>query len=96
MEPKVGQSRLPNFGLHTQTSLFRQRFEVEDVDTIRTLVLRLQYKHGLLLWLNGHLILNEGFDGLSPETLSTDALAALRPDNLFEERDLSREVSFLK
>ena len=88
-------TRLPNFGLHTQTSLFRQRFEVEDVDAIRTLVLRLQYKHGLLLWLNGHLILNEGFDGLSPETLPTDALAALRPDNLFEERDLSHAIPFL-
>ena len=88
-------TRLPNFGIHTQTSLFRQRFEVEDVGAIRALVLRLQYKHGLLLWLNGHLILNEGFDGLSPETLPTDALAALRPDNLFEERDLSHAIPFL-
>ena len=88
-------TRLPNFGLRTKTSLFRQDFEVEDVNPIRTLVLPLQYKHGLLLWLNGHLILNEGFDGLSPKTLPTDALAALRPDNLFEERDLSHAIPFL-
>ena len=88
-------TQLPNFGLTTRSSLFRQRFEVEDVNAIRTLVLRLQYKHGLLLWLNGHLILNEGFDGLSPETIPTDALAALRPDNLFEELDLSHAIPFL-
>jgi len=88
-------TRLPNFGLRTKTSLFRQDFEVEDVNPIRTLVLPLQYKHGLLLWLNGHLILNEGFDGLSPESLPTDALAALRSDNLFEERDLSHAIPFL-
>ena len=36
-------TRIPNFGQTTQTSLFRHTFAVENVDAIRSLVLRLQY-----------------------------------------------------
>ena len=97
-------TRLTDFGPGKHTILFRKTFEVADLDAIQDLVLRLQYKHGLLLWLNGHLILQEGFASLegsqglgSPEAdpFPIQALAAWRPDNLFEERDLSHAVPWL-
>ncbi|MDA7525249.1 metallophosphoesterase [Verrucomicrobia bacterium] len=89
-------TRLRDFGLEHDAVCFRTTFEVADPAAIHDLVLRLQFKHGIILWLNGQPILNVGFgnEPASEVRLSTQALQ--RPDNVFELLTLNDAIAFLQ
>ncbi len=89
-------TRLRDFGLEHDAVCFRTTFEVADPAAIHDLVLRLQFKHGIILWLNGQPILNVGFgnEPASETGLSTQALQ--RPDNVFELLTLNDAIPFLQ
>ncbi|MFL2924144.1 MAG: hypothetical protein ACJ0BN_17185 [Limisphaerales bacterium] len=89
-------TRLRDFGLEHDAVCFRTTFEVADPTTIHDLILRLQFKHGIILWLNGQPILNVGFgnEPASETGLSTQALQ--RPDNVFELLTLNEAIGFLR
>lgn len=89
-------TRFSDFGSGYHSVFFRTTFEITDPEEIQWLILRLQFKHGLILWLNGHSILNAGFsDRLAGDVDPLDRSIS-RADNLFEELLLNQAIPFLR
>ena len=89
-------TRLGDFGLDHDAVCFRTTFEVADPAAIHDLVLRLQFKHGIILWLNGQPILNVGFGNEPASETGLSAQALQRPDNVFELLTLNEAIEFLR
>ena len=89
-------TRFFDFGLGYHSMFFRKEFEVADPEAIQRLVLRFQFKHGIIFWLNGQPFLQAGFGGkLAHEVLPND-LAEWGTDNLVEERIVDQAIPLLR
>ncbi|MBT3595129.1 MAG: hypothetical protein HN505_04075 [Verrucomicrobia bacterium] len=89
-------TRLGDFGVGDDAVCFRTTFEVADPAAIHDLVLRLQFKHGIILWLNGQPILNVGFGNEPASETGLSTQAVQRPDNVFELLTLNDAIGFLQ
>lgn len=90
-------TRIANFGIGYQSLLFRHAIEVNDPDSIRSLVMRLQFTHGIVIWLNGEQVFQSGFEA-QQEGMSVplDAFGQLRQDNIIEEISLDHAVPMIR
>jgi len=90
-------TRIANFGIGYNSLLFRRAFNVDDPDLIRSLVMRLQFVHGIVLWLNGELVFQSGFESEQGENdVPLNALGQLRQDNVIEEIILDHAIPMIR
>jgi hypothetical protein len=89
-------TRFVDFGLSYHSLFFRTQFEVSEPEDIHNLVLRLQFKHGIILWLNGHPILVSGFGEIPASDVEPLDRSSWRSDLVFEELLLNQAIPFLQ
>lgn len=86
-------TRIANFAIGYQSLLFRHTFEVDDPAGIRSLAIRLQFTHGIVLWLNGEQVYQSGFEQQpASDSVPLDAFGALRQHNVIEEISLDHAI----
>jgi hypothetical protein len=89
-------TRFGDFGLNYHSVFFRTKFEVSEPADVHNLVLRLQFKHGIILWLNGHPILISGFGETLPNDVDPLDHSLPRSDLVFEELLLNGAIPYLR
>ncbi len=85
-----------DFGSSYHSVFFRNEFEIVNLEEVQLLVLRLQFRHGCVLWLNGHPIYNSGFGELSADDITLNQRSAFRSDDLLVELSLNHAIPLLK
>jgi hypothetical protein len=79
-------------GTMVTSVFFRAEFELEEPSLVEWLVLRADYSHGFVAYLNGSEIARRGVTGILPPF---DAIAAVHPRGVTEEIDVSDGISAL-
>ena len=88
---------ITNFGIGYNSLLFRRTFHVNDPEMIRSLAMRLQFVHGLVLWLNGEQVFQSGFESeQGVNHVSLNAFGQLRQDNVIEEIILDHAIPIVR
>ena len=90
-------TRIANFGIGYNSLLFRRTFDVDDPEAVRSLAMRLQFVHGIVLWLNGEQVFQSGFVSEEGEhDVSLHAFGELRQDNVIEEIILDHAIPMIR
>ena len=89
-------TRFSDFGSNYHSVFFRTSFEVSKPEDVHDLVLRLQFKHGIILWLNGHPILISGFGDTPASDVDPLDRSLWRLNLVFEELLLNHAIPFLR
>ncbi|MEE2615350.1 MAG: metallophosphoesterase [Verrucomicrobiota bacterium] len=74
----------------------RKRFNVEDIDWIKSLILRVDYDDGFVAYLNGTELVRRGLEGETNQPVPFNSLATLHPRGNPELIDLTQFTPLLK
>ncbi|MDP6893575.1 MAG: hypothetical protein QF731_10385, partial [Verrucomicrobiota bacterium] len=74
----------------------RKRFNVEDIDWIKSLILRVDYDDGFVAYLNGTELVRRGLEGKTNQPVPFNSFATLHPRGNPELIDLTQFTPLLK